>query len=111
MYEIFAKLLELKGVTPYQVHKATGVAQSSLSDWKHGKCCPKYEKLQKIANYFGVSVDYLLTGEEKENAPQQQGASDDDIKFALFGTRDIDDDLYEQVKAFAQFARDNRKDK
>ena len=41
MYEIFAKLLEQKGVTPYQVYKATGVAQSSLSDWKNGKSKPK----------------------------------------------------------------------
>lgn len=66
MYEIFAMLLEKYGVTPYQVHKATGVAQSSLSDWKRGKSKPKYEKLVKIAEYFNVSVDYLLTGEEPE---------------------------------------------
>lgn len=70
MYEIFAKLLKEKGVTPYQVFKATGVAQSSLSDWKHGKSKPKYEKLLKIADYFGVTVDYLLTGEEmQKNKP------------------------------------------
>ncbi|BAL01528.1 putative Xre family DNA-binding protein [Oscillibacter valericigenes Sjm18-20] len=69
MYEIFAKLLEERGVTPYQVFKATGVAQSSLSDWKNGKSKPKYEKMVKIADYFNVSVNYLLTGEEKENTP------------------------------------------
>ena len=69
MYEIFAELLKKKGVTPYQVHKATGVAQSSLSDWKNGKSKPKYEKMQKIADYFGVSVDYLLGNEPKEKAP------------------------------------------
>lgn len=60
MYEIFAELLKEKGVTPYQVHKATGVAQSSLSDWKNGKSTPKYDKMVLIAKYFGVSVDYLL---------------------------------------------------
>lgn len=66
MYEIFAKLLKERGVTPYQVHKATGVAQSSLSDWKHGKSKPKYEKMRAIADYFGVSVDFLLGNEQKE---------------------------------------------
>ena len=67
MYKIFAKLLEENGVTPYQVSKATGVAQSSLSDWKNGKSKPKFEKMKKIADYFGVSVDYLMYGEEKNS--------------------------------------------
>lgn len=66
MYEIFARLLEEKRVTPYKVHKATGVAQSSLSDWKNGVSKPKYEKMKLIADYFGVSVDYLLGNEQKE---------------------------------------------
>jgi len=69
VYEIFAKLLKEKDVTPYQVSKATGVAQSSLSDWKNGRSKPKYEKMLAIADYFGVSVDYLLGNEPKEKTP------------------------------------------
>ena len=68
MYEIFEQLLKEKNVTPYQVSKATGVAQSSLSDWKNGKSKPKIDKMQKIADYFSVPVDYLLTG--KKNSPE-----------------------------------------
>jgi len=63
-YEIFADLLAAKGLTAYQVYKATGVAQSTLSDWKNGKSRPKADKLARIAAFLGVSVDYLLTGEE-----------------------------------------------
>lgn len=59
MYQIFAKLMEEKGVTHYQVAKGAGVAQSSLSDWKNGKSCPRNPTLKKIADYFGVSVSYL----------------------------------------------------
>ena len=66
MYEIFSKLLQIHGVTAYKVSKETGVSQSSLSDWKLGKITPKTDTLKKIADYFGVSVDYLMTGEEKE---------------------------------------------
>lgn len=73
MYEIFAKLLKERGVTSYQVHKATGVAQSSLSDWKNGKSKPKYEKMVAIADYFGVSVDYLLAKpKKKKKRPSSQ---------------------------------------
>lgn len=38
----------------------------TLSDWKNGKSTPKQDKLMKIADYFGVTVEYLMTGEEKE---------------------------------------------
>lgn len=65
MYEIFVDLLQQRGVTPYQVAKATGVSNGCLSDWKRGRSTPKYEALSKIADYFGVSVDYLL-GKSKE---------------------------------------------
>lgn len=60
MYEIFEQLLQLKRVTPYQVSKATGISQPTLSAWKKGTYTPKQDKLQKVADYFGVSLDYLL---------------------------------------------------
>lgn len=64
MYEIFEKLLEKKGVTAYRVSKETGVGRSTFTDWKLGRSEPKGKKLEKIAEYFGVSVDYLMTGKE-----------------------------------------------
>lgn len=64
MYEIFLKLLNEKGVTAYKVGKATGIAGSTFTDWKNGRSVPKQEKLQKIADYFEVSLDYLMTGKE-----------------------------------------------
>jgi transcriptional regulator with XRE-family HTH domain len=64
MYEIFLKLLEEKGVSAYKVGKATGIAGSTFTDWKTGRSAPKQDKLQKIADYFGVTLDYLMTGEE-----------------------------------------------
>ncbi len=66
MYEIFSQLLQKFGVTAYKVSKATGISQSSLSDWKLGKVTPKTDNMKKIADYFGVSLEYLMTGEEKE---------------------------------------------
>lgn len=66
MYQIFAQLCSMAGVTPYKVGKETGIATSTLSDWKSGKSSPKQDKLKKIAEFFGVSVEYLMTGETKE---------------------------------------------
>lgn len=68
MYEIFSKLLQKRNVTPYKVSKETGVSQSTLSDWKRGISTPKTENMKKIADYFGVTVEYLLNGEKNEES-------------------------------------------
>ncbi len=60
MYERFAQLLQENGVTAYRVSKETGIATATLSDWKKGRSVPKQDKMAKIADYFHVSVDYLL---------------------------------------------------
>lgn len=102
MYEIFAQLLEKYNVTPYKVSKETGVAQTTLSDWKRGRSTPKSDNMKKIADYFGVTVDYLMTGknempEERPNPfsdlkgiylsyakeAQDKGIDPDDIRLAL----------------------------
>lgn len=59
MYKKFVELLQRKDVTPYKVSKETGVSQQTLSDWKNGKSVPKVDKLQKIADYFNVPIDWF----------------------------------------------------
>lgn len=59
-FEIFNSLIQSKGLSAYRVAKDLGFSPVLFSDWKSGKSKPKYDKLQKIADYLGVSVDYLL---------------------------------------------------
>ena len=66
MWEVFERLCRERGVTPYRVSEATGIKTSSLSGWKAGRYNLKAEKLKKIADYFGVPLEYLMTGEEPE---------------------------------------------
>lgn len=66
MYEIYCKLRDDQGSKDADVVKATGITKSTFSDWKSGRSKPKQDKLQKIADFLGVSVDYLMTGEEKD---------------------------------------------
>lgn len=60
MYEKYMELLVKFNKTSYKVAKETGIAQSVLSDWKTGRSTPKLDKLQKIADYFGVPITYFL---------------------------------------------------
>ena len=77
MYEIFSKLLEERGVKAADVCRGTGLPSSLFSEWKRGKSTPKHDKLQKIADYFGVPLSYLLTGEMEES-----------IKESILNTKD-----------------------
>ena len=60
MYDIYAKFRDERGMTDYQVCKATGIPTSAMSGWKAGKFTPKVDKMLKIAKLFGISVDELL---------------------------------------------------
>ena len=81
MYEIFERLLEEHGVTAYKVCKATGLTTATISNWKAGRYTPKQDKLQKIADYFGVSIEYLMSGkdEPKEKSPELTARDERDI--------------------------------
>lgn len=67
MYEIFEQLLVKNNVSTYKVSKETGIAQSVFSAWKNGISTPKQDKLQKIADYFHVTIDYLMGIERNQN--------------------------------------------
>lgn len=66
MYEIFEKLCNLKGITPYKFCKETGVNSSTISTWKKNNSQCRPELAEKVCSYFGVSHDYLMTGKENE---------------------------------------------
>jgi transcriptional regulator with XRE-family HTH domain len=81
MYEIYCKLRDQAHVKDADVVKATKITKSTFSDWKNGRSNPKLDKLQKIADYFGVTVDYLMTGKEepKEKSPELTARDERDI--------------------------------
>ena len=94
MYSIFEELLQKHGVSTYKVSKDTGIAQSVFSSWKNGISTPKQDKMQKIADYFEVSLEYLMTGEEtkgyylnEETAKLAQEMFEDEDMRSLFNMK------------------------
>lgn len=112
-YDVFMSLCEKKGVSPNKALTDCGVSRTSTAKWREG-ATPRGVTLQKLADYFNVTTDYLLTGEETKKAPTPEGErkiSDDDIKFALFGDNpEITDEMFEDVKRFARFIAEKKKD-
>lgn len=66
-WEIFLTLCEQHNIKPNPLAKQLGISSGAVTSWKNGKV-PHHSTLIKIANYFGVSVDYLL-GKTDEAAP------------------------------------------
>ena len=104
-YDIYKELCKRRGITPSKAALDMGINKGTVTYWKQRGASPSPEVLQKVAQYFNVSTDALL------ELPTQSRAlvTDEDVKFALFGKTDIDDELFEEVKAFAQFAQERRK--
>ena len=50
----------------YKVCRDTGVASATISNWKNGKYTPKRDKLQKLADYFGVDVNLFINGKQND---------------------------------------------
>lgn len=88
-YETFERLCKEKGVTPYRVAKDTGVTTATLSSWKSGRYTPKADKLQKLADYFGVGVEVFFDDAVQTN---EQGTQYyEDVRSALLAQQMFDD--------------------
>ena len=59
MYAKYAELRDSKGLNDAQVSEQTGIPRSTFTDWKQGRSAPKIEKLVKIADLFGITLDEL----------------------------------------------------
>ena len=72
LYSNIHALCEKEGIKDGTLCANIGIRRSFLSELKAGRTKSlSAEVLSKIAAYFNVSVDYLLTGEQKENPHQQ----------------------------------------
>lgn len=86
-YDVFTALCERKGVSPNKALTDCGISRTSTAKWREG-AIPRGVTLQKLTDYFGVTTDYLLTGEETKKAPTQEGErklTDHEIKAAFLG--------------------------
>lgn len=61
LFSVRLKELRLQhGFSQEELAEKIGIKRNSYSDWENGKCKPNYEKLEKIADFFGVSLDWLF---------------------------------------------------
>ena len=113
-YARYVDLCSRKNVSPSKVALDCGFNKGSVSVWKKKymlgeDVCPTAEILVKVADYFDVTVDYLL-GNEKENPTAD---SDEALMFALWGgdNADVTPEMLSKVKEFARFVQEEERRK
>ena len=74
-YETIKNLCKQHSIAVTALEKELGFGRGSIGKLRNGQTSA--ERLQKIADYFNVSVNYLMTGEEKEVDPYALTAKDE----------------------------------
>jgi len=134
-YERFAALCEEKNISPTKASVEIGFSRGSVSYWKKKysegvNAGPDSYTAAKIADYFGVSVDYILgrttdrinydaDGDAqngtytRSSRPSRFSAKDAELAFALWGdaTDDIDEKDLEDIRQFAAFIKEKKQGK
>lgn len=74
LYLKIKELADKKGVSLAQIERDLNFSNGIISSWKNGRA--SQDKLAAIADYFGVSTDYLLGRKESESSTENQENKD-----------------------------------
>lgn len=90
--ERIAQLRKSRSMSQFQLAKTLNIATSTLGMYETNKRKPNMEMLEKLADFFGVSVDFLLGRPEKNDNNNTADLADDDTIFTYKGQPLSDDD-------------------
>ena len=101
--EVLTKILTLldeRHIQQKNLSDYLGLSKNTMTGWKNGNNNSYMKHLPKIAEFFGVTVDYLLGNEKRD---------DNDFTYALYNelAHDLSDDQLHQLKQFADFLRNS----
>ena len=107
--------IDESGLTYSQLESKTGISKSALQRYATGmtKKIP-VAPIVAIAQVLNVSAAWIMGWSEEDNKSNVNfsPATDDDIKFALFGgEEEITDEMYDEVKNFAEYVKQKYKNK
>jgi transcriptional regulator with XRE-family HTH domain len=108
IYETIAKLCKENKIAITALESELGFGRGTIGKWKKGTK-PNTERVQKIADYFNIPIDYLMTGEIERKI---DGANIIEEKAALIAriTKDSEllitiEEYYSLSEAMKQFVR------
>jgi repressor LexA len=98
--EVMAKNLnyyvEKSGRTQKELAEVVGVAQSTFNEWCKGKKYPRIDKIEMLANYFGILKSDLIEDKSK-NKPTNNGELSEGQKKLYDFVMSVPDDKVDRV--------------
>lgn len=111
LYENIMALCKERGIKGGKMCTELGISKSFMTELRKGRTkSAKIETAQKVADYFGVTVGYLL-GAETEKAPTDNGERDilDEIDIGFYGDyKALTENDQETLRAMARLMRERR---
>lgn len=105
-YDTYTQLCIEKGVSRSKAASEMGLSNSIVTKWKKTGATPSGETMSKIANYFGVTVDYLLGKTESKPDILKE------IDISFYGDyKALDDEQKELLREMARTMRRHREEK
>lgn len=105
-YDLFEKLCSEKGVTPNRACIEMGFERTISAKWKSNGTMPRSSALTTIADYFGVSVEYLLAGENADAISKESSEmliTDPDIRLIARAGKNMSKAQRSTVLKYMQF--------
>lgn len=106
--ERLKELRKSKGLTQIQFANEFNIANGTIGMWESGKREPDFATIQKIADFFGVTVDYLL-GRSEEKTPAKTGEREitlDDFTYAFYEeSKDLPEEKKRMLLEMAKFMK------
>lgn len=111
-----AELRKKANITQEKFSSIIGVARSTLAMYETNKSEPDFKILQKIADYFNVSTDYLLGREDKKNFSDKNNNSlviPEKYRDVLIACNEGADELTQEdidsIVRFIEFTKNSKK--
>lgn len=104
-----SELRKQAGMSQFQLAKVLDIATSTLGMYETGKREPSLKVMNRIANYFNVTTDYLLGRPEKKDDDTKTADIDDDNVIFTYEGRQIPKEDLELIRRIMRGTRNDIK--
>ena len=83
------KYLKINNISRNQLSESLGISYSTISDWINGKAYPRIDKIEMMANYFGIEKSDLVEDKSTKTENQDISTMVDDLMNNLNSTQSL----------------------
>lgn len=100
----YERLCKDRNSTPTTVAKQLGFSSATVNRWRYG-AIPNGKMLNTLADYFNVSVDYLLGNTDIRNSPYNQSPKEIAMMALFGGDTEVSEDMWNEVVEYVDYVK------